>query len=531
MRKPTVVLGFAGTTLDAGKTAARWHKWRPTVSLFQHDDFVVDRLELWHQPGHIALAKLLRDDIAQVSPETTVNLHPLPIEDPWAFEEVFTVLADFAHAFPFDPDNEDYLIHITTGSHVAQICEFLLTEAHWLPARLIQTSPASRGRTEPGHTIIDLELSRYDAIAQRYAQQAELDVSFLKGGIDTRNVAFNKLIERIERVALKSDAPLLLTGPTGAGKTQLARRIYEMKKRRRLVHGDLVELNCATLRGDQAMSALFGHRKGAFTGAVSDRPGLLRAADGGMLFLDEVGELGADEQAMLLKALETGRFLPVGSDKEVASQFVLVAGTNRDLRAATRTGDFREDLLARINLWTFEMPALVDRREDIEPNLRFELDKWAQRTGQRISFNREASDRFERFAVKEATWPGNFRDLNAAVTRMATLAPGGRIDRETVDEEIELQRRNTARAGSTAPSEDYLFELLGEAAVAELDLFDRLQLAQVVDVCRGCPSMSEAGRRLFAVSRASKAKPNDADRIRKYLLRFGIDWADLHPAG
>ena len=124
-------------------------------------------------------------------------------------------------------------------------------------------------------------------------------------------------------------------------------RIYELKKSRNLVDGPFVELNCATVRGDAAGSALFGHRKGAFTGAISDRQGLLARADGGVLFLDEIGELGLDEQAMLLRAVEDRIFLPVGADKPVLSDFQLIAGSNRDLRAAVRAGTFREDLLDR----------------------------------------------------------------------------------------------------------------------------------------------------------------------------------------
>src|SRR5205814_2666405 len=108
------------------------------------------------------------------------------------------------------------------------------------------------------------------------------------------------------------------------------------------------------------MSALFGHTKGAFTGALKDRPGLLRTADRGVLFLDEIGEMGADEQAMLLRALEEKRFLPLGSDREVASDFQLIAGTNRDLKEAVAAGRFRDDLLARVDLWTFRLPALKD---------------------------------------------------------------------------------------------------------------------------------------------------------------------------
>ena len=120
--------------------------------------------------------------------------------------------------------------------------------------------------------------------------------------------------------------------------------------------GAFVEVNCATLRGDAAMSTLFGHVRGSFTGALRDRPGLLRAADGGVLFLDEVGELGPDEQAALLRAIEEKQFLPLGADREVRSDFQLIAGTNADLAAAVRVGRFREDLLARINMWTFRLP-------------------------------------------------------------------------------------------------------------------------------------------------------------------------------
>jgi transcriptional regulatory protein RtcR len=176
--------------------------------------------------------------------------------------------------------------------------------------------------------------------------------------------------------------PLLLMGPTGAGKSRLARHIYELKKARHTVKGEFVDVNCATVRGDGAMSALFGHTKGAFTGALKDRPGLLRAADGGILFLGEIGELGLDEQAMLLRvgALEGKTFLPLGSDRESQSDFQLIAGTNRDLFAAARHGRFREDLLARINIWTFSLPGLEARPEDIKPNLQFELDQHARKT-------------------------------------------------------------------------------------------------------------------------------------------------------
>ncbi len=132
------------------------------------------------------------------------------------------------------------------------------------------------------------------------------------------------------------------------------------------------------------MSALFGHKKGAFTGAASDREGLLRSADSGMLFLDEIGELGLDEQAMLLRAIEEKTFLPVGADQESQNRFQLICGTNQNLQKRVGEGRFREDLLSRINLWSFALPGLQNRKEDIEPNLAYELERFYEKTNRKI---------------------------------------------------------------------------------------------------------------------------------------------------
>src|SRR5215468_10820401 len=432
-----VTIGLLGTTLDLGKHPDRWQNWRPTVSLCRQPDLIVHRFELLHGKRDLSLAKTIKSDIQTVSPETEVCLHQTDFGDPWDLEEVYETLFQFARGDTFDTDSEDYLIHITTGTHVAQICLFLLVESRYMPGRLVQCSP-ERERSSPGTVkIIDLDLSKYDRIASRFRQEQREGISYLKGGIDTRNAAFNRLIERIEQVAISTRDPLLLMGPTGAGKSRLARRIYELKKARHAVKGEFVDVNCATLRGDGAMSTLFGHTKGAFTGALKDRAGLLRTADGGVLFLDEIGELGPDEQAMLLRALEEKTFLPLGSDREAHSDFQLIAGTNQDLSAAVREGKFREDLLARINLWTFSLPGLRNRLEDIEPNLQFELEQFETRTSHHVTFSKQAREKFLQFALSPASsWARNFRDLNAAVVRMATLARGGRISTEIVQEEI-----------------------------------------------------------------------------------------------
>jgi transcriptional regulatory protein RtcR len=525
--KTLTVIGLLGTTLDRGKTPDRWNTWRPTVDVCRHEELLINRFELLYSPIHQDLADIVVKDIASVSPETVVRPYPVEFGDPWDFELVYAALHDFARAYPFEPDKEDYLIHVTTGTHVAQICLFLLAESGDIPGRLLQAAPPRPLKnTAPGsYTIIDLDLSKYDRLAKRFEQQQREDLSLLKAGIDTRNGTFNALIARIEQVALASTAPMLLTGPTGAGKSRLARRIFELKKARQRLAGAFVEVNCATVRGDAAMSTLFGHVRGSFTGAVRDRPGLLRAADGGVLFLDEIGELGLDEQGVLLRALEEKQFLPLGADREVRSDFQLIAGTNADLPAAVRRGRFREDLLARINLWSFRLPGLRDRHEDIEPNLDHELASCSRVIGTRLSMSREARARFLGFATSgDASWNGNFRDFNGAVMRMAALAPGGRITESIVDEEIDRLRLAWSEADAAGAADDGLDRLLRTDVRADLDPFDRVQLAEVVRVCRRSRSLSEAGRRLFAVSRTKKAVANDADRLRKYLARFDLEW-------
>jgi transcriptional regulatory protein RtcR len=543
--KPVVLVGIVGSTLDAAGGAAdrRWGAWRPSVAMCGHGELPVARVELLHHRKFGELAARVAADIRTVSAWTEVRSWPLDVANPWEFGGVYGALYDFARGYPFAVDDEDYLVHITTGTHVEQICLFLLAEARYLPGRLLQTSPPPRTPgaapvTDPlGHVpgryqLIDLDLSAYDQLAARSRKEHQDALTLLKSGITTKNAAYNAMMLRLEQVASRSRAPVLLLGPTGSGKSSLARRIHALKRERRVAAGELVEVNCATLRGDAAMSTLFGHVKGAFTGAVTERPGLLRRADGGVLFLDEIGELGLDEQAMLLRALEDRRFLPMGSDKEVASDFQLVAGTNRDLRAAVATGRFRDDLLARIDLWTFHLPALRERPEDLEPNLDLELERAGRELGLRVSISREARAAYLA-AGAAAPWPGNFRDLAASVTRMATLAAGGRITEADVAVELAALARQWGPARPGDPSTDVdddtaaLDALLGRERAAALDRFDRAQLAEVVAVCRASASLSEAGRALFAASRARKAAPNDADRLRKYLARFGLRFADV----
>lgn len=523
-------MSLIGTQLDyVGKRVDRWSKWRPNVSLCSQEDLVVDQFHMLHDNHSSRLANNVAVDIESISPETTMTLHTINFNDPWDFEEVYAKLYDWCQHQEFDTDENDYLFHITTGTHVVQICTFLLTESRHFPGRLIQTSPDNQninksiGRVQ----IIDLDLSKYDQLATRFDREHLEGKEFLKGGIKTKNNAFNQLITQVEKVAIRSSDPMLLTGPTGAGKSQLATRVFQLKKKRSMLKGDLVSVNCATLKGENAMAALFGHTKGAFTGAQKSRDGFLLTADDGVLFLDEIGELGLEEQAMLLHAIEYKTFHPVGSDTSVQSNFQLIAGTNRDLKQEITRGTFREDLLARINLWTYELPALKDRKEDIPVNIDYEIDLFAQKTGQRVQFNKEAKNAFVTFATSnEALWSGNFRDLSSAITRLGTLADSSRITVEDVNEEVKRLKR-VWNPGGHQFSLGTLDNYLAQTQIMQLDKFDAFQLDFVLSVCKRHNSMASAGRELFDVSRTMKSQTNDSSRLQKYLAKFGLKWADL----
>lgn len=527
--KKNVVIGFVGTSLDSRGVEKRWEHWRPTVSLCAHESFPVDRLELFIcKQSQMALFEQLRADIAKISPKTEVVAHLLALDDPWDLAATYAALHEFARQYEFSDEN-DYYVHWTTGTHQAQMCLFMLAESRHFPAKVVDTqllkgtSETWRGKVQ----VIDLNMGAYDQLAARFGQEVRESEVVLKKGIATRNAEFNAQISKIEKVCLRSTEPILLMGDTGVGKSQLAGQIYELLLCRHKVSGPFVEVNCATLRGDNAMSTLFGHKKGAFTGAAADRHGLLLSAHNGILFLDEIGTLNLDEQAMLLRALEKKSFLPMGSDKEVQSDFQLLAGTNLDLRQEVVHGRFRADLLARINPWSFRLPSLAERREDIAPNLEYELNRISARMKRRVSFNKGAQEQYLEFAAK-APWPGNFRDLAASVMRMATLSEGGRIlEADVVAEIAELSIAWGLNVRAPRASES-LVELVLPDAV--LDEYEEAQAEAVLRAVRDTGSMAEAGRKLFAVSRTKRKVLNDSHRVRTLLTGWGLDYKEVKRA-
>ena len=515
-----VALGFLGTQLDLGKRRG----WRPSVQLCTHAGFPVHRFELIHEQRHIALAQEIAATITALSP-TEVRLVRMDLKDPWDFQEVYGKLYDFAASYGFDEEREPYHIHLTTGTHVAQICWFLLAESRHGPARLVQTGPPRGEDDGPAKLdVIDLDLARYNALQRRFEAAARDHSALLLGGVETASTAMQAVAARLDLVATSSNAPIFLTGQAGTGKSTLATRIHELKLNRRRIKGRFVQVNCATLVGDGAVAALFGQRRAASGLAGTERARYLREADGGVLYLDHIDDLPPAAQAALCQVIETNRYCPVGSEAEMTARFHLVASATHDGGALVRSGRLRADLHARLSQWTFHLPPLRERPEDIPALLHHLMAQGEGGLDRKTGFNTDAEQRYLRFATDPATpWTGNLRDLAASAHRMAVLAERGRVTIDMVNAEI-ATLRNQWEASLSDPDEILIHSLLPDVT---LDPFDRAQLAHVLRTCQSSKSLSAAGRILFAQSRQEKASRNDADRLRKYLARFDLDWSRI----
>jgi transcriptional regulator with PAS, ATPase and Fis domain len=234
----------------------------------------------------------------------------------------------------------------------------------------------------------------------------EAGAPLLFGGMIARSPAMGHLFQLIEHLK-SSEATVLLTGESGTGKEMVARAIHDYSPRRR---GPFVAVNCGAIPADLLESELFGHVRGAFTGAVRDRAGRFEVAGGGTLFLDEVGDMPLPLQVKLLRVLQERTFEPVGESRSRNANARVIAATNVELRRAVREGTFREDLYYRLRVVPIEIPPLRERREDIEPLARNLLTRISARHGRQMRFSPDTIRRLLRH-----TWPGNVRELENAI--------------------------------------------------------------------------------------------------------------------
>lgn len=514
--------------------------WTPLTFLCANPNFAFARVHFFYWRKEAAIMHETIAGLESANNETAFSSTVLPCIDmedinssPENKYSSMEFLYDWVTTYHFDYYTEIYYFYFQGAHSFFRSVLFYFGTKRMANIGNIEIQPPSLFPPCPAKILeTELNLSVYESMANIIRDRRYDSYNFLKGGIHTRNVYFNNIIEQIEFVAVHSRDPILILGPTGAGKSALVKRIYKLKAMHKNISGPFVDVNCASIRGDSAQSMLFGHARGSFTGALAARSGLLRTAHLGLLFLDEIGVLGLEEQALLLKAVEDKTFLPLGTDKEVSSNFQMICGTNLDLVEEVRQGRFRADLFARINMWTFTLPGLAQRPEDIEPNLDFELSSHEEKSGKHIVFSHNARNKFLEFATSpQAPWPGNFRDFTLAVRRMSLLADSGVIGVSHVDDEIQrltmLWNSLLRQDQDTGDAFCLCRKVLGSHSLDGYDTFDLIQLEEVLKTCEKSESISQAGRTLFSASRSKRQYKNDSDRLRKYLAKWGIPWVSI----
>lgn len=266
-----------------------------------------------------------------------------------------------------------------------------------------------------------------EAINKEFCRHRHEGTEFYRG--ESRKVS--EMYRRIGLVA-PSDISVLIRGASGTGKEHIARELHEQSRRRNRPY---VTLDCGSLPEELAASELFGHRKGAFTGAENDKVGLLQEADGGTLFLDEIGNLSYKSQMLLLRALQEKRYRQVGSTRERSFDIRLIAATNENLERAIAGGRFREDLFHRLNEFTIHVPTLSECPEDILPLARFLLDHLSEEHHKRV----QGFDRLAEAALKRYPWPGNIRELRNTLRSALLLTDSDWITVTTLNLDLTLK--------------------------------------------------------------------------------------------
>ncbi len=316
-------------------------------------------------------------------------------------------------------------------------------------------------------------------------------------GLIARSSPMRRLIDLTRRIA-KVDSTVVITGESGSGKERIARFVHEHSPR---AHGPFVAVSCGAISETLLESELFGHARGAFTGASHDRPGLFEAADGGTLLLDEIGEVSPGMQVKLLRVLQEREIRRVGENHNRKIDVRLVTATHRDLATAVADGDFRQDLYYRLRVVELHVPALRVRRADILPLARVLLADAALRMKRDVhELSPRAADQLTRY-----TWPGNVRELENAMERAVALAQGNRVELDDLPEEVRESRgRSMPTPGNVQP----LAQVEKEYILASLEANDGNQTRTAQQLKIGAATLYRKLKRYGMI--ADRVAPSDA---------------------
>ncbi len=283
----------------------------------------------------------------------------------------------------------------------------------------IQVEERTRAAEALGNALAEVERLKNRLQAENIYLQDEIKVVHNFENIITRSEALTRVLRNVEQVA-SSDATVLVLGEPGTGKELIARAIHSISPRG---NRPLVKVNCSALPANLIESELFGHEKGAFTGAVARKIGRFELADGGTIFLDEIGDLPLELQAKLLRVLQEGEFERLGNPKTIKVDVRVIAATKRDLEKEMAKGNFREDLFYRLNVFPIQIPPLRERKEDVPLLINHFVKKYSAKIGRKIeSIPQEVLD-----TLLAYHWPGNVRELENIIERAVIISPGPKL--------------------------------------------------------------------------------------------------------
>ncbi len=344
------------------------------------------------------------------------------------------------------------------------------------------------------HRRRELQQLREAAEAAKDAALARMQMRDIGEAIVGADAGLRDVMRSVEQVA-PTGAPVLLLGETGSGKEVVARAIHDRSPR---VGGPVLRVNCGAIPAELVDSELFGHERGSFTGASAQRRGWFERADGGTLFLDEIGELPLAAQVRLLRVLQDGVFERVGGSRSLKVDVRVVAATHRDLAAMVRTGQFREDLWYRINVFMIRLPPLRERLADIG----LLAEHFAQRAARRFGFTALAVTAADVALLESYEWPGNVRELAAVIERAAILGEGRRLD---IARALGVRRDDPADAGAGFAGSGF----------PSLDDAIRNHIERALRQCHGRIEGAQGAARLLQIH------PNT---LRSRMHKLGVRW-------
>jgi DNA-binding NtrC family response regulator len=404
----------------------------PILSFLDHSERF-DILYLLSSPAiaETGAVDAIRQELITRHPALNVLFRHVPIDDPRCYDLLYHhVRAICQEAADSHGPEADYNILLSPGTPQMHAIWVLLCKT-WFPGYTPWqgSDQPGRSRAEVVHIPFNIEADIIEP-TRREATATPPDLG--STGYIYQSEKTGQMLERLLRAARRTDLPILILGERGTGKELLARIAHERSQR---ANGPFVALNCGGLPEQLADNELFGHKRGAFTGADRDRPGLFEAAQGGTIFLDEIGNLALGTQAKLLRVLQEKHVRRLGANSEIVVDFRLVAATNCDVRAMVAEGQFQADLYDRLNGVTIQVPPLRERPDDIAPLidhfLKLANEKTTPQKMRRVRLAPGA-----RASLLRHTWPGNVRELGFTIERLAAISDNQTINSKDIEDAL-----------------------------------------------------------------------------------------------